>query len=117
MSSKRFLSSLWRQSGRTALVSSSIPAPRAAGVGAVRWINFSFYEERSGDTIAVTGAAGKKVLDIALENNIDIEGACGGELACSTCHVKMSKELFDQLPAKQVEEDDMLDLAWGVTDT
>jgi ferredoxin-2, mitochondrial len=99
------------------LVSSISPVPRALRIGATRWVNFSFYEERSGDTIAVKAEPGKKVLDIALDNNIDIEGACGGELACSTCHVKMSKELFDRLPAKKVEEDDMLDLAWGVSDT
>ena len=99
-------------------------------------ISFSFFEERTGDTIQVKGEIGKKVLDIALENNVDIEGfnsllssfllhffeifelgACGGELACSTCHVKVQKELFDQLPVKLVEEEDMLDLAWGVTET
>lgn len=39
-----------------------------------RWINFSFYEERSGDTIAVKADKGKRVLDVALDNNIDIEG-------------------------------------------
>mmetsp|Transcript_11836 Transcript_11836/g.12206 ORF Transcript_11836/g.12206 Transcript_11836/m.12206 type:complete len:138 (-) Transcript_11836:70-483(-) len=80
-------------------------------------ISFNFYEERTGDTIKVKAEIGKKVLDIALENNVDIEGACGGELACSTCHVKLQKELFDKLPPKIVEEEDMLDLAWGVTDT
>jgi hypothetical protein len=46
-----------------------------AQIGARRWINFSFYEERSGDTIKVTAEPGKKVLDVAMENNIDIEGA------------------------------------------
>lgn len=53
----------------------------------------------------------------ALENDIDIEGACGGQLACSTCHVTVSEELFKKLPEKVEEEDDMLDLAWGLTDT
>ena len=42
-------------------------------------------------------------------------GACGGELACSTCHVKVSPEYFKILPEKEEEEDDMLDLAAGVT--
>lgn len=37
-------------------------------------ISFSFYEERSGDTIKVNAEKGKKVLDIALDNNVDIEG-------------------------------------------
>lgn len=44
-------------------------------------------------------------------------GACGGELACSTCHVVFEPALFEKLPPKQEEEEDMLDLAWGLTDT
>ncbi|CAN0373594.1 unnamed protein product, partial [Phaeothamnion confervicola] len=44
-------------------------------------------------------------------------GACGGDLACSTCHVVLEKEVFDRLPPKVEEEEDMLDLAWGLTDT
>lgn len=46
-------------------------------------------------------------------------GACGGELACSTCHVLLPQEYFDRLggaAALSEEEEDMLDLAWGVTD-
>lgn len=47
-----------------------------------------------------------------------ITGACGGELACSTCHVVVKdKAYFDKLPKKTEEEEDMLDLAWGVTET
>lgn len=30
---------------------------------------------------------GQTLLDIAFENGVDIEGACGGRCACSTCHV------------------------------
>lgn len=44
-------------------------------------------------------------------------GACGGELACSTCHVVFDPALYAKLPAKKEEEEDMLDLAWGLTDT
>ncbi len=38
-------------------------------------------------------------------------------MACSTCHVVLPKKLFDALPPKKEEEQDMLDLAWGLTDT
>lgn len=44
-------------------------------------------------------------------------GACGGELACSTCHLVFEKDVYDQLPEISEEEEDMLDLAWGLTDT
>ena len=80
-------------------------------------IKFRFLEEKTGDLIEVKAVPGVSVLDVALENNIDIEGACGGQMACSTCHVVVDKDLYDKLPTKVEEEDDMLDLAWGLTDT
>jgi ferredoxin-2, mitochondrial len=46
-----------------------------------------------------------------------LPGACGGVMACSTCHVILPKEFYDRLPEKCMEEEDMLDLAWGVTET
>jgi len=71
----------------------------------------------AGEDIPVTAEEGKSLLEVAHENDIELEGACGGELACSTCHVVFSPELFAKLPEKKEEEDDMLDLAWGLTDT
>lgn len=80
-------------------------------------VKFTFIEAKTGDRIAVACQTGKSVLDAALDANVDIEGACGGELACSTCHVILTKTLFDKLPSKTEEEEDMLDLAWGVSET
>lgn len=79
-------------------------------------VSFSFIES-TGTKVVVTGDIGKSVLDVAVAHDVNIEGACGGELACSTCHVVVKKELFDLLPKKKEEEDDMLDLAWGLKDT
>jgi ferredoxin len=80
-------------------------------------VTFRFLEEKNGDLIEVKAVRGVSVLDVALDYNVDIEGACGGQMACSTCHVILDKKLYDHLPSKQEEEDDMLDLAWGLTDT
>ena len=66
---------------------------------------------------ALEVAADKTVLEIAWENGIDIEGACEGSMACSTCHVILNQKDFDRLPEPGDEEEDMLDLAWGVTPT
>lgn len=46
-----------------------------------------------------------------------ITGACGGELACSTCHLIFEKAIYESLPAKTDDEEDMLDLAFEVTET
>jgi ferredoxin, 2Fe-2S len=70
-----------------------------------------------GDSIVVTAPVGISLLEIAHRNNIDIEGACEGCLACSTCHVIVSEEDFDRLPEPSEDEEDMLDLAYGLTET
>jgi ferredoxin len=80
-------------------------------------VKFAFIEAKSGQRVPVEAEEGKTVLDVALAYDVDIEGACGGELACSTCHVVVSDDLFKKLPPKLEEEDDMLDLAWGLTKT
>lgn len=44
-------------------------------------------------------------------------GACEGTLACSTCHLIFEKAAFQQLGEITDDELDMLDLAYGLTDT
>lgn len=61
---------------------------------------------------------GMSMLEAAHENDIDLEGACEGSLACSTCHVIITdEELYKRLPEPSDEENDMLDLAFGLTET
>ena len=63
---------------------------------------------------------GDNLLDIAINNDIDIDGfgACEGTLACSTCHVIFTEEDFSKLDDEATDEElDMLDLAFGLTDT
>jgi 2Fe-2S ferredoxin len=60
---------------------------------------------------------GLSVLEIAHDNAIDIEGACDGSMACSTCHVIVDNDWYDLLPEPSMEEEDMLDLAFAVTAT
>ena len=56
-------------------------------------------------------------MEIAHANKIEIEGACEASLACSTCHVILEEKIFSNLKAPNVEEEDLLDLAYGVTPT
>lgn len=44
-------------------------------------------------------------------------GACEASLACSTCHVYVDGDYFDQLPEPLEEEEDMLDMAVFLRDT
>ena len=53
---------------------------------------------------------GKTVLDAALDNNIKIDHNCGGNCACSTCHVHVLEGL-DTLNEMTEDEEDMLDEA------
>lgn len=47
-----------------------------------------------------------------------MEGACGGSCACSTCHVIVEGEdYYDKMPEPEDDENDMLDLAFGLTET
>ena len=53
-----------------------------------------------------------------LHPRTDRVGACEGSLACSTCHVVVEdKDYFDRIPEPTDDENDMLDLAFGLTDT
>ncbi len=63
----------------------------------------------------VTVKEGTAVLDAALDNNILIEHSCGGNCACSTCHI-IVEEGFDTLDRMSEDEMDMLDEAEGLTD-
>ena len=60
---------------------------------------------------------GQSVLEIAHANDVKLEGACEGSLACSTCHVIVENEWYDKLPEATEDEEDMLDLAFGLTHT
>ncbi|KDO27708.1 hypothetical protein SPRG_07337 [Saprolegnia parasitica CBS 223.65] len=91
-------------------------APWSARSMSTDKITFTFIEA-DGAKKDVTTAVGETILDIAHANDIELEGACGGELACSTCHCVFDPTIFATLPAICEEEEDMLDLAWGLTDT
>ena len=66
------------------------------------------------------GYEGDNLMDMAMEHPLlqtYIECACGGKMACSTCHVILSPEHYAQIAAPVPAEEDMLDLAYGLSDT
>ncbi|MBD3403978.1 2Fe-2S iron-sulfur cluster binding domain-containing protein [candidate division GN15 bacterium] len=58
---------------------------------------------------------GTIILDAALDNNVKIDHNCGGNCACSTCHI-IVEEGFDTLNEMSEDEEDMLDEAENLTD-
>ncbi|MDA0230574.1 MAG: ferredoxin family 2Fe-2S iron-sulfur cluster binding protein [Proteobacteria bacterium] len=70
-----------------------------------------------GSHLVVNAPVGDSVLDIAHDNQIAIEGACEGSMACSTCHVIIDKNWHNKLEEASEDEEDMLDLAFGLTRT
>ncbi len=70
-----------------------------------------------GSEKTVDAPNGLSVLEIAHKNSVPLEGACEGSLACSTCHVVVDADWYDKLKTATDDEEDMLDLAFGLTHT
>ena len=63
----------------------------------------------------VEAAPGARLLDVAQAAGQPLEGACEGQMACSTCHVIIAAQDWPKLPPASEEEEDLLDLAPHVT--
>ena len=73
--------------------------------------------EKNGARKDVDAPLGLSVLEIAHANHLALEGACEGSLACSTCHVVVDAAWYGKLAEASEDEEDMLDLAFGLTHT
>ncbi|MCC8417583.1 MAG: ferredoxin family 2Fe-2S iron-sulfur cluster binding protein [Rickettsia endosymbiont of Bryobia graminum] len=76
-----------------------------------------FIVNKEGAEKIVEAPLGLSILEIAHKNNIDLEGACEGSLACATCHIILDEEFYNKLKKPSEPEEDMLDLAFGLTHT
>jgi len=65
----------------------------------------------------VEARVGESLLQTAHRNDIDLEGACEGVCACSTCHLIFPPDLYETLEEPSEDEEDMLDMAFGLTET
>lgn len=59
-------------------------------------------------------ASNVSLCNALLSNGIEIEHACEMSCACTTCHVVV-KQGFNSLEEATEREDDLLDMAWGLT--
>ncbi|MCH7936329.1 MAG: 2Fe-2S iron-sulfur cluster binding domain-containing protein [Proteobacteria bacterium] len=60
---------------------------------------------------------GDTLLEVGQENGIDLEGACEGCMACSTCHVIVDEEWYPRLEPSSEQEKDLLDLVFNLERT
>ena len=65
----------------------------------------------------VTVDEGVTVMEAGRDANLGIEGTCGGCLSCATCHVIVDASWFAKTGAPSEDEVDMLDLAFGLSET
>jgi len=75
------------------------------------------YILRDGERRQIAAENGQSLMQIAQANGLDVEGACGGAMACSTCHVIVDKDWYAKLLPPSSDESDMLDLAPGLART
>ena len=73
--------------------------------------------KRDGAEVTIDARDGQSVMEVGRDHNLGIEGTCGGELACATCHVIVDGGWFDKTGARSEDEDDMLELAFNVEAT
>ncbi len=69
-------------------------------------------DQDQGEVIVKAGK-GENLLEVALDHGINIEHACGGVCACSTCHVYIN-EGADELCEPQEDEEDRVEEAPGL---
>lgn len=109
---RRFLPVLTRRLRTSAIASHGYSPSEVDPSTAVRVV----FINRDGKERIVSAPPGKSILEIAHANDIDLEGACEGSLACSTCHVYLDQKTFDSLEEPCDDENDMLDLAFGLSE-
>lgn len=68
-----------------------------------------------GTTIATEAVPGETLLRAGQRAGQPLEGTCGGQMACATCHVLIDPAFLDRLPAPSAEEEGMLDLVPDAT--
>ena len=78
-------------------------------------VRFKFSYTKDGEQREVLAREGETLLEVAHNNEIELEGACAQSLACSTCHVVLEERIYNELEPAVEEEEDLLDLAYGLT--
>ena len=77
-------------------------------------INFKL---KDGSIKRINADNGLTLMEVARDNDLGIEGTCGGSISCCTCHVIIDKDWFKKVGTPNPDEEDMLDLAVDLENT
>lgn len=71
----------------------------------------------NGQHYQVEVPAGLSLMRAAIDNNVPgIDGDCGGQCACATCHVFVEPEWVERTGGRTAHEDEMLNFAAELRD-
>lgn len=60
--------------------------------------------DRQGQHRALDTVEGWRVMELLRDQNVGVEGLCGGACDCATCHVIVAPEWADRLPPPRDDE-------------
>ncbi|NWK96284.1 ferredoxin [Sphingobium lactosutens] len=67
-------------------------------------------QDREGRQVNINATAGLSIMEIVRDAGIDeLMALCGGCCSCATCHIYVSPDFADHMPAMSADEDDLLD--------
>ena len=75
------------------------------------------FVKRDGSEVTIDADEGRSIMEVGRDNGIGIEGTCGGSISCATCHVVVDDAWVDATGKPSEDEEDMLDLAFGLEAT
>lgn len=70
-----------------------------------------------GKELSLTADNGRSLMEVIKANDLPMLAACGGALACATCHLVVDPDWYERLQSPSEDEEDLLDTAHGLTPT
>lgn len=65
--------------------------------------------DRDGNRHELEAPDGEPLMETLRDEDMGVEGICGGQCACGTCHVYVDAEWIDRLPPMSEDEQMMLE--------
>ncbi|MDH3665485.1 MAG: 2Fe-2S iron-sulfur cluster-binding protein [Paracoccaceae bacterium] len=72
---------------------------------------------RAGEAQTLEGVDGWRLMELLRDHKMGIEGICGGQADCASCHIHVDPAWAGRLPEPREEEEDKLDELPSVTET